>query len=235
MTNHRQTAGDGRAAVVAGLRERLGGAFSPAALREEKRFRLGLPGIDGVCGGLPAGALTEVVVPPASAGSGLILEALLELARRESAYLALVDGGDSFDPETMGVEGLEQLFWVRCSRPEQAVEATDLLLRDSNFRFHAVNLSHHEPARMKKMPGHVWYRFQRLAGQTGAVVVLFSSAASIPSARLRLSCPAAGGIERLDWPRRRLAAELRVNILRDHRRGVPGEGGKDDLLGLAAS
>ncbi len=235
MTNHRQAAGGGRAAVVAELRERAGGALSPAALREEKRFSLALPGIDDVCGGIPAGALTEVVVPPASAGSGLILEALVELARRESAYLALVDGSDSFDPETSGLERLEQLFWVRCSRPEQAVEAADILLRDSNFRFHVVNLSHHDPGRLRKMPGHVWYRFQRLAGQEGAVVVFFSAAASIPSARLRLSCPAGGGIERMDWPRERLAAGLRVDVLRDHRPAAPAKGGKDGLLGLAAS
>ncbi len=239
MTTHHPAEESERAAAFDALRERMKAEFPSSCLREEKRFKLGVPGIDGGCGGIPAGALTEVVVPPASAGSGLVLGALIGLARRENAYLALVDGGDGFDPETMGFERLEHLFWVRCSRLEQAVEAADLLLRDSNFRFHVVDLSHHDSGRLRRVPGRVWYRFQRLARQEGAVVVCFSPVGVIPSARLRLSCLPGEGLEQLDWPREQLAAGLRVEIIRDHRGPAQGrgaaEGGEDGLFRLAAS
>jgi len=48
-------------------------------------------------GGLRTGAITEIISPNPSAGSALLIHSLLQIARRDRFFLALIDGSDSFD------------------------------------------------------------------------------------------------------------------------------------------
>ena len=134
------------------------------------RFTTGLPAIDqAIRGGLPKSAITELSSPNVSAGSALLLCALLQSAQRDGYFLALVDGRDSFDPQPLGNARLRNLLWVRCTKAFDAVKAADLLLRDGNFPLVVLDLVLNVPEELRKIPQTTWYRLQRL-------VVISSSA-----------------------------------------------------------
>ena len=65
---------------------------------------------------------------------------LIEAAHAARRPLALVDANDSFDPDGATNEQLAALLWVRCTGLEQAVHATDLLLRDGNLPLVVLDL-----------------------------------------------------------------------------------------------
>lgn len=75
----------------------------------------GVPAIDALTGGLPRGALTEIVGPISSGRTSLLLSALAQSTARQEAC-ALVDATDAFDPESAVAAGvdLKRLLWVRC-------------------------------------------------------------------------------------------------------------------------
>ncbi len=75
----------------------------------------GVPAIDALTGGLPRGALTEIVGPASSGRTSLLLSLLAQATARQEAC-ALVDASDAFDPESAVVAGvdLKRLLWVRC-------------------------------------------------------------------------------------------------------------------------
>ena len=51
-----------------------------------------------VGGGLPKGAITELISPRRSAGSASLVHAFIRGAYRDKYFVALIDGRDSFDP-----------------------------------------------------------------------------------------------------------------------------------------
>ncbi len=65
---------------------------------------------------------------------------LLEEARKERRFAALVDGANAFDPQTAPPALIEHLLWVRCRSVEQALRAADVLLRDENLGMVIVDL-----------------------------------------------------------------------------------------------
>src|SRR5437660_12736803 len=81
-------------------------------------------------GGLPKGAITELISPRGSAGSASLVHAFIHGAYRDKYFVALIDGRDSFDPCGLTNSILRQLLWVRCTKTLQAVQAADLPLRD---------------------------------------------------------------------------------------------------------
>ena len=64
------------------LAERFPQTFTPGV----DHLRTGLPAIDGVAGGLPKKAITELTTRNLSAGSALLIHALLQQAHRESFF-----------------------------------------------------------------------------------------------------------------------------------------------------
>ena len=77
----------------------------------------GIPSLDEFTGGVPRGALTELVGPVSSGRSSVTLSLIASVTRRQEVC-ALVDVTDSFDPisaEAAGVD-LERLLWVRCGK-----------------------------------------------------------------------------------------------------------------------
>jgi len=51
-------------------------------------------------GGLPAGSITQLVIPSISAGGAIVLHEIIEAMHERSQCLALIDGKNSFEPFT---------------------------------------------------------------------------------------------------------------------------------------
>jgi len=79
---------------LSGLRLRLG--EQPPA--QNKFWRTSLPSIDEpLQGGLPKGALSEIVSPGTSSGGATLMHDLLRRSAQENQIIALIDGNDSLD------------------------------------------------------------------------------------------------------------------------------------------
>src|SRR6266705_6827613 len=141
-------------AKIIDLRKLLTERFPHVAVTTPTRLFTGLSFLDEqIGGGLPKGAITELISPQISAGSASLIHALLrthlagetlacltDSPRDESVSprrpdkmsvlqpIALVDGRDSFDPCSLGNSSLLQLLWVRCTKAVEAIKAADLLL-----------------------------------------------------------------------------------------------------------
>ena len=137
-------------------------------------------------GGLPRGAITELISPGTSAGSASLIHALVHCAYRDNYFLALIDGHDSFDPCGLDNAWLRHLLWVRCSKASEAVKAADLLLRDGNFPLVIVDLVLNAPEELRKIPQTNWYRLQRLVEVLPTACLILTRHEMISSAQLKL-------------------------------------------------
>lgn len=176
------------------LAERFPQTFAPAA----DRLATGLKRIDEATGGLPKSAITELTSPHPSGGSALLLHALLGKAHRDRFFLALIDGCDSFDPQSAGQEVLPHLLWVRCQHATQAVQAADFLLRDGNFPFVVLDLILNPAEELRKIPQTHWYRLQRLVEAAPTAFLVLTRHSIMSSAQLKLSLENAWTLSDLD-------------------------------------
>jgi hypothetical protein len=184
-----------RARVESSLAGRIAAPFAYRDRRVADTVSCGISEIDLLAGGLPRGGLTEVCGPPCSGRTSLLLAALAaRTAQGESC--ALVDGRDGFDPwaaEAAGVR-LERLLWVRCREIEQALRATDLLLRGGGFGLIAVDLADIDPKTVRGVPLNAWFRFRRAVEDTPSILLFIeqeSNAKTCASLVLRLEAAAA--------------------------------------------
>jgi recombination protein RecA len=148
------------------IEARIPSAFVMYKRPERLTILTGLPQVDGVTGGIPMHALTEICGP----GKTSVLVSLLAHASREH-YCALVDARDAFDPVTAEGAGvdLSRMLWVRCGktkqklRPlEQAFKATDMLLQSGGFGLIVVDLSDLPEKIVRNVPLSSWFRFSRV-------------------------------------------------------------------------
>jgi hypothetical protein len=191
------------------LAERFPQSLTPSA----PHLITGLPGLDeAIGGGLPKGAITELSSPQVSAGSALLLYALLEKAQRDGSFLALVDGRDSFDPEPLGNRRLRNLLWVRCTKALDAVKAADFLLRDGNFPLVVLDLVLNASEELRKIPQTNWYRLQRLVETAPTAFLVLTRTSLISSARLKLSLENAWALA--DLEQGHLTARLKILVQR---------------------
>ena len=193
------------------LTERFPHTPAPATTR---RLITGLSFLDqAIGGGLPKGAITELISPRISAGSASLIHMLLQadsagwpqprmlsgLADETPGGLtdkisvlrpvALIDGRDSFDPSASGGLGkacLHHLLWVRCSKALDAIKAADLLLRDGNFALVIVDLVLNPPADLSKIPQTSWYRLQRLVESAPTACLVMTRQGMVSSAQLKI-------------------------------------------------
>ena len=191
------------------LAERFPQTFSLAA----DRLATGLATIDqAIAGGLPKNAITELSSPIPSAGSALLIHALLRNAHRAGYFLALVDGRDSYDPESVGNATLRNLLWLRCSKAFEAVQAADLLLRDGNFPLVVLDLVLNAPEELRKIPQTNWYRLQRLVEAAPVAFLVLTRTSIISSAQLKLTLNNAWRLG--DLEQENLAARLNIQVKR---------------------
>src|SRR6058998_4121783 len=149
-------------------------------------------------GGLPRGAITELICPRTSAGSASLIHALVHAAHRDNYFLALIDGRDSFDPCGLDNASLRHLLWVRCSKAPEAIKAADLLLRDGNFPLVIVDLVLNSPEELRKIPQTTWYRLQRLVELAPTACLVLSRYEMVGSAQLKLVLENSWNLETFD-------------------------------------
>jgi hypothetical protein len=211
---------------IVDLRNLLAERFPQPFIPPVPRLATGLPAIDeAIGGGLPKSAITELSSPQVSAGSALLLYALLQSAQRDGYFLALVDGRDSFDPSALGRlsnRRLRNLLWVRCTKALDAVKAADLLLRDGNFPLVVLDLVLNASDELRKIPQTSWYRLQRLVETAPTTFLVLTRASIISSAQLKLSLDNAWTLADLEQDH--LTARLKILVKR-------AQGGRQAIAG----
>ena len=199
------------------LAERFPHTPVPAATR---RFITGLSFLDQVIGGgLPKGAITELISAQISGGSASLIRALLQAAHRNRYFLALIDGRDSFDPSASGRPGngcLSYLLWVRCTKALEAIKAADLLLRDGNFPLVIVDLVLNAPQELRKIPQTSWYRLQRLVESAPTACLVLTRLGMVSSAQLKIVLENSWTLE--SFEEENAISRLRIRVERSHLR-----------------
>ena len=174
-----------RSAQIVAIRELLAQKFPVCELRPSGMLPTGLASLDRAEGGLRRGALTELA-GSLSAG-GLFVEAMLAVLRQERCFGALIDGGRSFDPQSGHPGALRRLLWVLCEDAEQAMKATDLLLRDGNLPLLIVDLQQLPLRNLRRIPASTWHRFQRLVEPTATALVVITPQPMVEGATVRVA------------------------------------------------
>jgi len=213
------------------LRKLLAERFPHPPAISATRLVISLPFLDELIGGgLPGGAITELISPRTSAGSASLIRALLHAAYRDHYFLALIDGRDSFDPCGLDNALLRQLLWVRCSKAFEAIKATDLLLRDGNFPLVIVDLVLNAPEELRKIPQTSWYRLQRLVELAPVACLVITQYEMVASAQLKLVLQNCWSLETLE--NEDALSQLRMVVKRSH---LSSDVGKNIALRCAAA
>jgi hypothetical protein len=203
--------------TIVDLRNLLAERFLPAATPTEALLTTGLPFLDRASGGgLPKGAIIELISPQVSGGSASLIHWLLQAAQRDRYFLALIDGRDSFDPSALGGLGnssLRHLLWVRCTKAFEAIKAADLLLRDGNFPLVIVDLVLNALAELHTIPQTSWYRLQRLVETGSTACLVLSRQSMVSSAQLKIVL---GNLWTLGTFEQDAISRLRFRIQRAH-------------------
>lgn len=205
-------------AQLAALRQQLAARF-PAATRPATRaLATGLAALDEPTGGgLPLGAVTEIVAAAPSCGLSLLWGQLLAAARAAQTRAALVDALDEFDATSFPADLLAHLVWARCRHVNEALAATDLLARDANLGLVLLDLRHAPLRDLRRVPSTTWYRLQRAVEPAALALVVATPAACVPSAQLRFELDRAADATELELPRDTLAATLAPVLQRQRR------------------
>ena len=206
-------------AKIIDLRKLLAERFPHPALTTATRLFTGLPFLDQPTGGgLPRGAITELISPRTSAGSASLIQALIHGAYRDNYFVALIDGRDSFDPCGLDNFSLRHLFWVRCSKASEAIKAVDLLLRDGNFPLVIIDLVLNSPEDLRKIPQTNWYRLQRLVEVVPTACLVLTRYEMVGSAQLKLVLENYWNLETLE--KQDAISQLRIVVKRSHAKSV---------------
>ena len=169
------------------LRELISERFPERQRRSEEVLATGFAPLDEAGrGGLPRAAVSEVVAARPGCGGQWLVRALLQTARRTHQYLGLIDGSDGFDPQSESPELLSHLLWVRCRQTTQALQATDLLVRDGNISLVLLDLRGNSPEELRRQPMSIWFRLQRVVEQSGGILVVLSPRPLVSSAAIRV-------------------------------------------------
>jgi len=178
---------------LADLRQLLAARFPTAARKAESLVPTGVASLDHALeGGLPGGALTELVCGP-STGSGLVLTRLIASTRKARQRIVLLDAADGFSPEDEAPEILEHIVWCRCGGVDLSALwlVADLTLRDSHFAAAVIDLRGVPERALLRTPGSTWYRLQRAVEQSSVATLVLSPTPVVPSVRhrFRLAAP----------------------------------------------
>jgi hypothetical protein len=158
----------------------LTGPFGWQCRPEVETVTTGVREIDRATGGLPRGALTEIV-GPASSGRTTLLHSILAGAAEREETCALVDAEDAFCPHDAAAAGaaLKRLLWVRCvHNAEHALKATDLLIQGGGFGLVVMDLGDTPVASARRISLTSWFRMRRAVEHTPTVLVSLSREAN---------------------------------------------------------
>ena len=203
------------AAAIIDLRKALAQRFPQRSQPATTVLPTDLPFLDRVAGGgFPKSAITELISPRPRAGSASLIHALLRSAQGAQHFIALIDGSDSFDPNSSDNSALRHLLWIRCRKAFDAVKAADLLLRDGNFPLVIVDLLWNGPAELQKIPQTSWYRLQRLAEGVPSACLVISRQSMVSSAQLKIVLENSWSLA--DLEKQNGLSTVRMRIQRSH-------------------
>src|ERR1041385_1738502 len=206
-------------AKIIDLRNLLAKRFPHPSSTTASRLSTGLPFLEEpIRGGLPRGAITELISPGISAGSASLIHALIHCAYRDNYFLALIDGRDSFDPCGLDNAWLQHLLWIRCSKASEGVKAADLLLRDGNFPLVILDLVLNTRDELRKIPQTNWYRLQRLVELVPTACLVLTRYEMVGSAQLKLVLENSWNLENLE--KQAAISQLRIVVKRSHGRDI---------------
>jgi hypothetical protein len=201
------------AGKIIDLRRLLAEKFPHEELPPSDRLATGLPIFDQAPGGgLTKSAITEISSSAESAGSASLIAGLLHRAAGERSFLALIDGRDSFDPQSIDPPVLSHLLWVRCHTASEAMKAADLLLRDGNFPLLILDLVLNPVAELRKIPSSYWYRLQRLVEPASTALLAFTPRSMIASAQCKLRLENRWTLAELNAPATELQAGMKAGV-----------------------
>ena len=125
-------------------------------------FRFGITELDSLTGGIPRGAITEVLGPAGSGRAALMLSVLAHsTANRELCALVDTDMLDVASAAETGID-LDRLLWVRCPEIiDDALKATEMLLRSGCFGLVALDLTGISAKQANHISSATWIRFRR--------------------------------------------------------------------------
>ena len=195
-------------ATLSSLRQLLAERFPQATRTDSRVLATGIPAIDQSVGGVPCGALTEIVCAAPSCGSQLLLGELLRSTREACGRVALVDAHNSFDPQSWPEDWLRHVVWVRGHDTAVALQAADILARDANFQLLVLDVRLAPLAELRRIPASFWYRLQRAVEPSDLAMVVFTPKATVASAELRLQLERSQGFSALEETRPSLALAL---------------------------
>lgn len=197
------------------LRNLLAERFPHPSLTRLTHLITGLPFLDErIDGGLPYGAITELISLPRSGGSASLIHALVQCGYHNNYFLALIDGHDSFDPCRLDNAMLQHLLWVRCSKASEAIKAADIFLRDGNFPLVILDLVLNAPDELRKIPQTHWYRLQRLVELIPTAFLVLTRHEMVSSAQLKLMLENSWDLQSLES--HDALSRLRIVIKRSH-------------------
>jgi hypothetical protein len=199
-----------RLQIEESLATRFPAALSPVPRTIRETQETGIAEVDVLLeGGLPVGAISEVIGPESSGRTTLSLRFVARCTAR-GQVCAWVDAGDTLDPESAAASGvlLPQLLWIRCtgdnaaapatnnkrmrkvwSHLDQALRATDLLLQAGGFAALVLDLGSVDPAQGMRIPLATWFRFRQAANRTRcSLLVLGRASYAQSSAAVVLDC-----------------------------------------------
>jgi hypothetical protein len=163
-------------------------------------------------GGFPKSAISEVIAPQRGCGSALLLLQLLRHATSTNQFSVLIDGLDSFDAATVEQTTLNHLLWIRCHDAEEAIKATDLVLRDGNLSVVLLDLVLNPEAQLRKIPAPTWYRFQRIVEESTTTFIVLTPRAMISPAEVRVTLRTRLGLNAIEADQVKLTMELDFEV-----------------------
>lgn len=193
-----------RTQIEARLAQRVPAALTLKIRQAPELFSTGLAEVDALlCGGIPRGGITEVSGAASTGKTSFGLSLIASITQFGSAC-AWVDVSDALSPESAAAANVElkRLLWLRTSaerrvkltdkpwsRLEQALKATDLLLRTGGFAAILLDMSDVLPQHTMRIPLATWYRFRLAAEHARTALVFLTQSPCAPScAALALRC-----------------------------------------------
>lgn len=162
---------------------RFGSTLKP----REKSIAAGIPTgiaeVDGLTGGLPRGAVTEIFGVSSSGRTTLMLSTLAEATNRNE-ICAVIDTTDAFDPTAAEIAGarLDRVLWLRCGAVlEHAFKAADLLLQGGGFGLVFLDLGDVPSRDARRIISSWWYRFRRVIEDTPTSFVVLAQDSCVRS------------------------------------------------------
>lgn len=170
-------------------------------------------------GAFSIGAISEVVSSGPVSGLGLLVAGLLGEPGQGSSHpdLVLIDGSDSFDPDSFAAAACSRLLWVRCKAASEMLKAADLLARDGNVPFLLLDTTGLPRKDMQAFPASAWWRLKQTIEGNGGRMVVFTSFPIVPCAKQRWLLSADLSLGDFDRPQQELLDRLSVVPERLHR------------------